>query len=80
MTYCAYSPFQCNCCRSSRFYLPIFGELRFNPVVSFLAICIIWSFVGICVAYGDAVPFGAGTTWIVENFTWLYLGSQVRTV
>ena len=60
----------------TRFKAPLVGEIRFNPVVSFVAIVLIWVFVGICIEYGDRVPFGPAKVWIVENFTWLYIGSQ----
>ncbi len=60
----------------TRFKLPLIGELRFNPIVSFFAIVIIWSFVAVCVRLGEDVPFTQWRQWIVEKFTWLYIGSQ----
>jgi choline-glycine betaine transporter len=59
-----------------KFKVPIFGEIRFNPIVSFLSITLIWTFVAVCVVYKDAVPFGVWKSFIVDKFTWLYIGSQ----
>ena len=59
-----------------RFKVPVFGEIRFNPVVSALAILLIWSFVAVCVTYQEDVPFSDWRRWIVEKFTWMYIGSQ----
>lgn len=59
-----------------RFKLPLLGEIRFNPVVSFFSILLIWGFVGWCIQEGENVPFVAWKKWIVANFTWLYIGSQ----
>ena len=56
--------------------LPLLGTLRFNPIVSFVSIGLIWIFVGICVHYGENVPFKEWKTFIVGKFTWLYIGSQ----
>jgi len=56
--------------------LPFLGTLRFNPIVSFVSIGLIWIFVGICVQYGEDVPFKEWKTFIVGKFTWLYIGSQ----
>ncbi len=90
----------------TRCHLPIVGELRFNPVVSFFAIALIWSFATVCIIYKvsqwllaatvtllslslslslfhlshspfqEDVPFKLWRQWIVEKFTWLYIGSQ----
>ena len=60
----------------TRFNVPIFGEIRFNPIVSFTAIILIWSFVAICSVYQKEVPFAEWKGWLVEYFTWLYIGSQ----
>jgi len=59
-----------------RFKLPLLGTLRFNPIVSFASIALIWVFVGICIYYGEKVPFVAWKSYIVAKFTWLYIGSQ----
>ena len=59
-----------------RFKLPLLGVLRFNPIVSFFSIVLIWTFVIICIIYGEAVPFKAWKSFIVDKFTWLYIGSQ----
>ena len=58
-----------------KFKLPLVGEIRFNPIASFLAILVIWGFVIWCSIAGEDVPFNDWTTWIVDNFTWLYIGS-----
>ena len=58
-----------------KFKLPVIGEIRFNPVVSFIAIIAIWSFVAVCMIEKENVPFGEWKKWIVRNFTWLYIGS-----
>ena len=59
-----------------KFDLPVFGEIRFNPIVSVLAIVFIWTFVIICGSVPQGLPFAVWKRWIVENFTWLYIGSQ----
>ena len=51
------------------------GELRFNPIVTTLAILIIWTFVAICVKFPDDVPFTKWRMELVNSFTWLYIGS-----
>jgi len=51
------------------------GWMRFNPVVFFMSIILIWGFVGYCA--GDPenaeAEIGKWQTWIVANFTWLYI-------
>ena len=59
-----------------KFKAPLVGEIRFNPVVSILAILLIWGFVIWCVVQGEDVPFKEWKAWIVKTFTWLYVGSQ----
>jgi len=53
------------------------GWLRFNPVVFFVSIIIIWSFIGYCNADPSKArtEIGEWKTWISDNFTWLYIGS-----
>jgi len=51
--------------------------LRFNPVVLFVSLIIIWAFIIYC---NDRPPaaredIGEWKAWISENFTWLYIGS-----
>ena len=58
-----------------RFKLPLIGEIRYNPVVTFLAMIVIWAFVIWCSIEKENVPFDAWTAWIVDNFTWFYVGS-----
>ena len=59
-----------------KFKLPLVGEIRFNPIVSGLAIALIWGFVIWCAIQGEDVPFTQWKAWIVAKFTWLYVGSQ----
>ena len=59
-----------------KFRIPIFGEIRFNPIVSFSAIALIWGFVVWCSIQGEDVPFSKWKAWVVAKFTWLYIGSQ----
>ena len=35
-------------------------RLRFNPIVSFFSIILIWIFVAVCIVYKENVPF---TVW-----------------
>ena len=44
----------------TRWKLPIIGTLRFNPIVSFFSIILIWIFVAVCIVYKENVPF---TIW-----------------
>lgn len=60
-----------------KFRLPFIGELRFNPVVSFFSIFLIWGFVIWCILLREDVPFNKWRTWIVEHLTWLYMGTLV---
>ena len=59
-----------------KFRLPIIGEIRFNPIVTFAAISLIWTFVAICANFQDKVPFDEWKSAIVDNFTWLYVGAE----
>jgi len=59
-----------------KFNLPLIGQLRFNPIVSVCSIVLIWAFVAICIVYQENVPFIAWKGFIVDKFTWLYIGSQ----
>ena len=56
--------------------LPFLGTLRFNPIVSFISIGLIWAFVIVCIYFKQDVPFGDWKRFIVAKFTWLYIGSQ----
>ena len=58
-----------------RWKLPLLGSLRFNPIVSFLSISLTWLFVMICIVYKEDVPFQAWKSFIVDKFSWLYIGS-----
>ena len=60
----------------TKFKVPLLGEIRFNPIVSFFAIAAIWGFVIWCAVQKKEVPFKAWKSWIVDNFTWFYIGSQ----
>ena len=56
--------------------LPFLGTLRFNPIVSFFSILLIWSFVVVCIVYQENVPFYDWRTFIVDKFSWLYVGGM----
>ena len=62
-----------------KFRLPVIGEIRFNPVVTFTSIVLIWSFVIWCILLGEDVPFNRWKSWIVQHLTWLYVGTLVRS-
>jgi choline/carnitine/betaine transport len=52
-------------------------RLRFNPVVTTLAIISIWSFIIACITLEDAQEaFPIWKEWITRKWTWLYVGSQ----
>ena len=60
----------------TKFNAPLFAEIRFNPVVSFCAISLIWAFVIICAVHGKEVPFKEWRGWVVDTFTWMYIGAE----
>ena len=60
-----------------KFQLPFIGEIRFNPVVTFCSIFLIWGFAIWCILLREEVPFNMWRTWIVEHLTWLYMGTLV---
>ena len=52
-------------------------QIRFNWVSSLMAICILWGFSIACIASDQAAPdFALGKSWVSQNFTWLYIGTQ----
>jgi len=54
-----------------------FCQIRFNPVVSFLAAAVLWGFVIYAVMDEEAsTVFGEWQTWVTDKFTWLYIISQ----
>ena len=57
-----------------RFKLPLAGEIRFNPIVSFVSIALIVLFSSCCLVLKQDAPFFALTDLIVDKFTWLYIG------
>ncbi|CAB4061839.1 unnamed protein product [Lepeophtheirus salmonis] len=60
-----------------KFSPPLLGQIRFNPMFRGASIILIWVFVIICIMVDpDKLPFDDAKTWIVANFTWLYIGSQ----
>ena len=59
----------------TKFRLPLLGEIRFNPVVTGLAVVVIWGFVIWSCVEGKRVPFPGWKTWSIDHFTWLYIGS-----
>ena len=58
-----------------RWKLPVVGTLRFNPIVSFFSITLIWIFVALCIVFQENVPFLHWKALIVDNFSWFYIGS-----
>ena len=60
-----------------KFRLPLLGELRFNPIVSFFSICLIWTFVGICIAYPKDVPFKVNAL-ISRTLFYIHILSEYR--
>jgi hypothetical protein len=61
-----------------KFRIPLIGEIRFNPIVTLSSVFLIWGFAIWCILLGEDVPFSLWRTWIVDHFTWLYIGTQVR--
>ena len=59
-----------------KFRIPVIGEIRFNPIVTFAAISLIWAFVVICAYCREKVPFNEWNSGIADNFTWLYIGAE----
>ena len=58
----------------TKFQAPLIGEIRYNPIVSYMAIVLIWGFVIWCSIQGENVPFSSWKKWVVDNFTWFYIG------
>lgn len=52
---------------------------RCNWVVSLMATCFLWGFVTYCLADKDGAlkELKFWQTWLTQNFTWLYIGTQV---
>ncbi len=42
------------------------GEIRFNPIVSFFSIALIWIFVGVCIGYSGDDALGPGKNILTE--------------
>ena len=61
----------------TRWKLPIIGTLRFNPIVSFFSIILIWIFVAVCIVYKENVPF---TVWKAAIGQKLVLFSNFQTL
>jgi len=55
-----------------------FLAMRMNYVSSILAILLTWGFAIWCIADKDKAPgyFYSGQSWVSQNFTWLYIGTQ----
>ena len=52
-------------------------QIRFNWVSSLMAVIILWGFAIACIASDQAaVDFALGKSWVTQNFTWLYIGTQ----
>lgn len=57
-----------------KFRLPIFGEIKFNPLVSFLSLLLICTLVTWCIVEKENVPFLLWRSTLTDSFTWLYIG------
>jgi choline-glycine betaine transporter len=52
-------------------------QIRFNWVSSLMAVCILWGFSIACIVSDEAeADFKLGKSWVTQNFTWLYIGTQ----
>ena len=58
-----------------QFTIPIFGELKFNPVVTLLSLTLIWSMVITCIVKKEDIPFEVWRSTLTDWFTWLYISS-----
>jgi len=53
------------------------GPFVMNPVVSIIGAAVLWAFTIWCITDEKAIPEMKGwKTWVTENFTWLYIGTQ----
>jgi len=53
------------------------AAMRFNWLSSLMAICILWGFAIACITSDEAdADFALGKSWVTQNFTWLYIGTQ----
>jgi len=53
------------------------AAIRLNWVSSLMAIIILWGFSIACIVSDDAAKdFALGKSWVSQNFTWLYIGTQ----
>lgn len=52
--------------------------VKLNWITSILAVLLTWGFAIICLADKDNAPtnFASGKSWVSQNFTWLYIGTQ----
>jgi len=52
--------------------------VKLNWVTSILAVMMTWGFAIICLADKENAPtnFANGKSWVSQNFTWLYIGTQ----
>ena len=58
----------------TQFKIPIFGEIKFNPIVSLLSILLIFLLVAWCIVEKENVPFLFWRSTLTDSFTWLYIG------
>ena len=59
-----------------RFKLALLGEIRFNPLVSLLSICLIILFVAWCLILKGDAPLFHWKSLILSNFSWFYIRAQ----
>jgi choline-glycine betaine transporter len=55
-----------------------FRILRINWLVSLLASAVLWALVVYCINEGEIAneTFGEWQSWVTQNFTWFYIGTQ----
>ena len=63
----------------ARCNIPLFKDkcnlkLEFNPIVSSLALGLIWFFILWCCIAQEDVPFDEWRKILSKNFTWMYIG------
>ena len=57
-----------------QFKVPVFGHVKFNPIVTFMSLALSWLFVALCIIEKDNMPFSEWKSDLTANFTWLYVG------
>ena len=60
--------------------VPRLLRVDLNPRVSIPSFILIWGFIFWCMFHDEANShMGEARAWVTDNFTWLYVGSQVRS-